>query len=127
MEDFNLLGKINRVTAPADFERQVMERLAARRRELPQVRRLMTVRYSLAGAAAFLLVGFIVMNMFVLEKGPHSEVTGQKTSGAIAPRDSIQITERVRYAPEIRRASSEPRTAYVLEQVSDASNILIKY
>jgi len=127
MEDFNWLAKINRVTAPPGFETQLMARLAARQEALPKMRRALALRYSLAGAGAFLLIGFIIMNMFVLQKGSLSESAGSYARDGMAAGDSIHITEPVRYVPEIRKASSEPRTAYVLEQVSDASNRLIVY
>jgi len=127
MEDFSLLRKLDRVSAPPDFERKVMSQLSARRKALPQIRRALAFRYSLAGAAAALLVCFVVVNMFVLQKGPLSESAGRTAQGALSPRDFVSISEQVKYSPEIRRASYEPRTAYILEQVSDASNVLIKY
>jgi hypothetical protein len=127
MEDFSLLSKLNRVTAPPDFERKVMSQLSARRKALPQMRRALAFRYSLAGAAAALLVCFIVVNMFVLQKAPLSESAGQTGRGALSSIGFMPISEPVKYSPEIRRASYEPKTAYILEQVSDASNVLIKY
>lgn len=127
MEDSSLLNKLNRVTAPPDFEPRVMAQLAARRKALPQMRRALTFRYSLAGAAALLLICFVVVNMFVLQKGPFSEFAGRDTQGTLNSREFVPITEAVKYSPEIRQASYEPKTAYILEQVSDASNILIRY
>jgi hypothetical protein len=127
MEDFSLLSKLDRVTAPPDFERKVMSQLAAKRKALPQMRKALAFRYSLAGAAAALLVCFIVVNMLVLQKGPLSESAGPSARGTLSPRDFIPISEPVKYSPEIRKASYEPKTAYILEQVSDASNVLIKY
>jgi len=127
MEDFSLLNKLDRVAAPPDFERKVISQLAARRKALPQMRSALAFRYSLAGAAAALLVCFIVVNMFVLQKGPLSESAGQTAQGALSSRDFMPISEPVKYLPEIRKASYEPKTAYILEQVSDASNVLIKY
>jgi hypothetical protein len=127
MEDFSLLSKLDRVAAPPDFERKVMSQLSARRKALPQMRRALAFRYSLAGAAAALLVCFVVVNMFVLQKGPLSESAGPSARGTLSPRDFIPISEPVKYSPEIRKASYEPKTAYILEQVSDASNVLIKY
>lgn len=127
MEDFSLLSKLDRVTAPPDFERKVMSQLSARRKELPQIRRALAFRYSLAGAATALLVCFVIVNLFVLQKGPLSESAGQTAQAALSSRDFMPISEPVKYSPEIRRASYEPKTAYILEQVSDASNVLIKY
>jgi hypothetical protein len=65
--------------------------------------------------------------MFVLQKGPLSESAGQTAQGALSSKDFMPISEPVKYSPEIRKASYEPKTAYILEQVSDASNVLIKY
>ena len=127
MEDFSPLNKLNRVTAPPDFEPRVMAQLAARRKALPQMRRALTFRYSMAGAAALLLICFIAVNIFVLQKGALSEFAGRDSQDRLSPRESVPITETVKYSPEIRQASYEPKTAYILEQVSDASNVLIKY
>jgi hypothetical protein len=127
MEDFSLLSKLDRVTAPPGFERKVMSQLSARRKALPQMRRALAFRYSLAGAAAAFLVCFIVINMFILQKGPLSESAGRTAQGTLSSRDFMPISEPVKYSPEMRKASYEPRTAYILEQVSDASNVLIKY
>jgi len=127
MEDFSLLSKLDRVPAPPDFERRVMSQLSMRRKALPQQRRALVFRYSLAGAAAALLVCFIIVNMFVFQKGPVSESAGRTAQGVVSPGDFIHISEPVKYSAEMRNASYEPKTTYILEQVSDASNVLIKY
>ncbi len=127
MEDFSLLSKLDRVTAPPDFERKVAAELAVRRKALPQARRALAFRYSLAAAATVLLICFIVVNSFVLHKGPFSESAEPSAQAALSPGGFLPISEPVKYSSEIRKASYEPRTAYILEQVSDASNVLIKY
>ena len=128
MDDINVLRKLDRVAAPPDFERQVLARLARRRAELPQLRRLQVFRYSLAGAAAALLVCFLALNTFVLRSGPgRMELAGMGASGSAPAGSVVSITEPISYRNEVRSVSYEPQTVYILEQVSNASNKYIRY
>lgn len=126
MDDINVLRKLDRVAAPPDFERQVLARLARRRAELPQIRRIQVFRYSLAGAAAALLVCFLALNTFVLRSGPDRMALAAKDTQTPAS-DAVHITEPVSYRNEVRSVSYEPQTVYILEQVSNASNKYIRY
>ena len=128
MDDISLLKKLDRVTAPPDFEQRVMTQLARRRAALPQARRAQAFRYSLAGAAAALLVCFLVLNVFVLRNGPgRVQMASRDATEAVKATDIVPITETVNYRNEVRDASSEPRTVYILEQVSNASYKHIRY
>lgn len=127
MDDTNLLRKLGRVSAPPDFERRVMAQLIQRRADLPKVRKLQTFRLSLAGAAAALLVCFLVLNVFVFQKYGPARMAGRDANEVLSPNDFMLITEAVDYGSEIRGASYEPQTVYILEQISNASNTLIKY
>jgi hypothetical protein len=127
MEDFNLLRKLNRVSAPADFERRVLAQLAQKRAALPQIRRARAFRFSLAGAAVALLISFVILNFFVFEKSGPAQFAGQNARNVPGLNEVVPITETMDYWREVRNASYEPRTVYILEQVSDASNTLIKY
>ncbi len=128
MDDISLLGKLERVTAPPDFEQRVMTQLAQRRAALPQTRRAQAFRYSLAGAAAALLVCFLVLNVFVLRNGAgRAQMAGREVTEVMKAADIVPITETVNYRNEVRDASSEPQTVYILEQVSYASNKYIRY
>jgi hypothetical protein len=128
MDDISLLRKLDRVTAPPDFEQRVMTQLARRRAALPQARRAQAFRYSLAGAAAALLVCFLVLNVFVLRNGPgRVQMAGRDATETVKATDIVPITETVNYRNEVRDASSERRTVYILEQVSNASNKYTRY
>lgn len=128
MDDISLLRKLDRVTAPQDFEQRVMTQLARRRAALPQARRAQAFRYSLAGVAAALLVCFLVLNVFVLRNGPgRVQMAGRDATEAVKASDFVPITETVNYRNEVRDASSEPRTVYILEQVSNVSYKHIRY
>jgi hypothetical protein len=140
MEDISLvsLGKLERVAAPPDFEGRVMSALTARRASLAQARRTRPLRYSLAGAAAFLLIGFLALNILI----PHrpdaalqAGLEGLDGRDAAGRRTSLPITETMNYRSEILGAasafhsasSSSPSTVYILEQVSDSPSKYIKY
>ena len=128
MDDISLLRKLERAAAPPDFERRVMAQLARRRAELPQVRRAQVFRYSLAGAAAALLVCFLALNVFVLRSGPdRTMMAGRDRLESASAGGVVSITEPLSYRNEVRSVSYEPQTVYILEQVSNASNKYIRY
>jgi hypothetical protein len=124
MDDTNLLRNLGAVGAPADFEGRVMTALARRKAAAAADRRTRTLRYSLAGAAAALFAGFLTFNVVL----PGREDSSSSGASALAElRDSLPITETMSYRNEVRNSSLEPRTVYILEQVSDASYKHIKY
>jgi hypothetical protein len=122
MEDSNVLKPLARVAAPPNFEIRVLAELGQRRRLKPQVRRAQIFKFALSGAAAGLLITFAVLNLFVLDRS-----AGSPTGLRAAAQDPIQVTESVNYGQEVRVASTDPRTIYLLERVSDVSNVLIRY
>ena len=119
MDDISLLQKLDRVIAPPDFNSCVLGELARRRASLTAERRSRPLRFALAGGAAALLAGFLVLNTIVLRRGDLAVSGGRELAGL---RDSLPITETMNYRAEARNAALEPRTVYILEQVSDASN-----
>jgi hypothetical protein len=127
MDDANLLKNIERVAAPPDFERRVMGELVRRRAALPKVRRSLIFRYSLAGTAAALLICFLVLNLAVPQKNEIAAPAGIKVEDRAKSNDFLPITEAMDYGTEIRRSAYEPRTVYILEQISTASDSKIKY
>ena len=95
---------------------------------MPSARRAQIFRYSLAGAAAALLVCFLALNTFVLRSGPgRMELAGKGASGSAPAGSVVPITEPISYRNEVRSVSYEPQTVYILEQVSNASNRYIRY
>ena len=127
MEDINLLGKLERVAAPPDFEQRVMTQMARRRASAAQARRAQMFRYSLAGAAAALLVCFLVLNVFVLRTGGRPEMAGPLAQNDQNQSGGLSIMENVDYGREVRSSSYDPRAVFILENVSYASNSQIKY
>jgi len=123
MDDSSLLRSLEPVAAPADFEDRVAASLARRRAALAAERRTRPLRYSLAGAAAVLFAGFLGLNVLGPRKGGDTAI-----APAVAERRSpLPITESMSYRNEVLAASAEPRTVYILEQVSDNSYKYVKY
>ena len=133
MDELNLLEKLESVKAPPGFEQRVLAQLSVRKRKRQKVR---TLSLSAAGAFSAALVIFIVLNVFIItEKSPVGIAEMDKESMAPAfeaeempaRRTTIPITEAVDYGEEVRSISREPRTIYILEQVSDEVSSTIKY
>jgi len=116
MDELKSLDLLPRVKAPLGFEARVMARLAERTAD--RARRLKAFRISLAGASAFVLVGFVVARLFILP-GPGSVPSAASFDGAGPGERVIPINEPVEYAGEVRAASRDSETIYILEQVSD--------
>jgi len=127
MEDISLLRKLERVTAPPDFEERVLTQLARRRASAGQARRVQVFRYSLAGAAAALFLCFLVLNVFVLKTGGPGDMAGPLAQNDQNRSGVLPVMETVDYGREVRSASLDPRAVYILENVSYASNPQIKY
>lgn len=133
MDELNILQKLENVKAPPGFEQRVMTQLSARKRKKVRVRNL---SFSVAGAFSAVLVIFIVLNVFILpekssvgiaEMDKKSMAPAFETEQMPAQRTTIPIIEAVDYGEEVRSISPEPRTIYILEQVSDEVSSTIKY
>jgi len=122
MEGHELLAKMNRVAAPAGFEKAVLAKLPAARKERARVRRA-NFRYAFAGSAALVLVGFVLLNPSLFRK--ELPLTFAEREAPIVP--SIPVFETMDYASEFRNAQSQPRTVYILEQVSESVSSEIIY
>jgi hypothetical protein len=122
MEGHELLAKMNRVAAPAGFEEGVMAKLAAARKERARIRRA-NFRYAFAGTAALALVGFVLLNPSLFQKEPTLTFAGREAPTG----PSIPVFETMDYASEFRNAQSQPRTVYILEQVSESVSSEIIY
>ncbi len=131
MEESSLLEKLTRVKAPLDFEQKVLAQLSLRKRQL----RARTLRLSLAGAFAALLVLLVAINIFFLPgkglvklTGLEEDLSSPLSRGQqLAPREYIPIIEAVDYQGEMRSVSRDPATIYILEQVSDETSTEILY
>jgi hypothetical protein len=125
MEGHELLAKMTKVKAPAGFEEGVLAKLPAARKERERARRA-SFRYAFAGSAALVLVGFLLLNPTLFEK---DTVLTYAERGALpaSPSRLVPVYERMDYASEFRNAQSQPKTVYILEQVSDSVSSEIIY
>lgn len=138
MEGHELLEKMNRVKAPADFEERVFVKIGQVQRA--RVRRRAVFRYAFAGSAAVLLIGFVLVNgPFKNERAaltagrPGSSgstvqpLSSSQPASARAARTYLPVMETADYSREFRNASYQPQTVYILEQVSEVRPSEIKY
>ncbi|MCX6565430.1 MAG: hypothetical protein NTW38_03245 [Candidatus Aminicenantes bacterium] len=125
MDDAKVWKGLERISAPADFEDRVFQELDRRHRTGPQLRKARLFKWALSGSAAALLAVFTVLNLFVFEKGARPAL--ENSAGAVLDRDPIHVTESVDYGREVQAAASDPRTIYLLEQISDTSFSTIRY
>ena len=122
MEGHELLAKMTRVAAPPGFEEAVLIKLPAARKERARIRRA-NFRYAFAGSAALVLVGFFLLNPSLFQK--ELPMTFAEREALTVP--SIPVFETMDYASEFRSAQSQPRTVYILEQVSESVSSEIIY
>jgi hypothetical protein len=119
MDELKYLGQLPKVRAPIGFESRVLAGLAERKEQ--RFRRVKTLRFSLAGASAFLLVGFVVTRLLIPPgTGPIASAGGKKDR-------LIPINEPVDYSREVRESARDSGTIYILEQVSDITTADISY
>ncbi|MFW6129364.1 MAG: hypothetical protein ACOC6P_03875 [Candidatus Aminicenantaceae bacterium] len=132
MEELNMLEKMEKVKAPPGFERNIRNQLALRKRK-KQKRKYYGL--SLAGASGLLFVFIIVLNIFDFPKKTSMEQANLNKEKAISyeqredylERDFLPVTEQVDYKEEVRTFINQPRTIYILEQVSNETNSEILY
>ncbi len=139
MEGHELLNRLERVEAPADFEERCFARLRQAAKE--RAHRRAVLRYSFAGSAAVLLAGFLVLNTLVLHKSPGLTYASKGKSESALGQPSafrpagfetagtglVPVMEKVDYSSEFRNASFEPQTVYILEQVSEGAPSGVKF
>jgi hypothetical protein len=138
MEGHELLEKMNRVKAPADFEERVFLKIGQARQA--RVRRRAVFRYAFAGSAAVFLVGFVLLNgPFKAERSVLSAGKRSLSGPAVrqlsytepvrneAARTYLPVMETANYSREFQNASYQPQTVYILEQVSEVRPSEIKY
>jgi hypothetical protein len=126
MNDSEMLKPLPRASAPDGFEDRVLAALRVRLREEPARRRAGIFRWAMAGTAGGVLALFVGLNLFVL-RGPQAAAPDAALAAGAYAAGAVPLNEPVNYRREVRTASYEPGTVYILEQVSDASNTLYKY
>ena len=137
MEGHEQLAKMTRVRAPEGFEGAVLARLSSARQERIRARRAV-YRYAFAGSAALLLIGFLVFNpasrepdtvLTYAEREALSATPGlSKGSPSAASRSGfVPVYETMDYSSEFRNVQPQPRTVYILEQVSESVSSEIIY
>jgi hypothetical protein len=124
MGERNFLEKMDRVAAPPGFERRVLAELALRKER--KRRSLGTWRFVYAGGAAVFLSAVILAGVFVLDRAGEKG-TAAAVRHAGRPSEAVPVMETLDYSSEYRNAPFEPRTIYILEQVSEVSPREITY
>jgi len=134
MEGHDLVGRMNTVKAPEDFEAVVLGRLPAARQQRARARRAHT-RYAFAGSAAVLIAAVLIFNPGLPEK--ETVLTYAEREALAADPDRLlggpnrsrilSVFEAMDYASEFRNAQAQPRTVYILEQVSEIPSSEIIY
>jgi hypothetical protein len=125
MEERNIFDRLERVAAPEGFEDGVLAELP--RRKERRAHALLIYRYAFAGGAAVLLATLILVNVLVLRKPGGVSVAGKGMKSGPVATEAVQVMETMDYSTEVHNASYEPRTVYILEQVSEASPQEITY
>jgi len=132
MEGHKLLGGMNKVKAPENFDELVFAGLGEARRT--RLRRRAAFRYAFAGSAALALIGFVLLNVHLVNSRSPRSVAGRVRSGMASDgagsetaRTYMPILETVDYSSEYRSGSSATRTVYILEQVSEVRPTEIKF
>jgi hypothetical protein len=124
MEERNFLEKMDKVAAPPGFERRVLAELALRKKRRRSF--VQTRRFVYAGGATVFLAAGILAGVFVLDRaGGKGTAASVRLAGR--PSEAVPVMETLDYSSEYRNASSEPRTIYILEQVSEVSPREITY
>ena len=125
MEGHNIFDRLERVGAPEGFEGRVLAELSRRKKRKAHAR--LIYRYAFAGGAAVLLATFVLVNVLVLKQPGGVSVAGKGMASGPVATEAVQVMETMDYSPEVLNASYEPRTVYILEQVSEASPQEITY
>ena len=125
MEEHNFFDRLERVKAPEGFEAGVLAELP--RRKECRSRLLRTYQFAFAGATAVVLATFVLVSVFVLRKPEDVSLAGKGGASGSFAAESVQVMETMDYSTEVHNASYEPRTVYILEQVSEASPQEITY
>jgi hypothetical protein len=109
-----------------------MDRLAhLKRTKAPAA--LFGLRLSLAGGLTALLICFLLVNVFVLQKpgtladrnrglAPDRGLATSAPAGQVIP-----VMESMNYSQEVRGLASDPKAIYILENVSDETYQGIQY
>jgi hypothetical protein len=130
MEGHDLLKKLGRVKAPDGFEQDVLARLPGERGR--RARQRVIQRFAYAGSVGVFLIGAFLAATFIFNGtgGPGFLGTGRAPAmwGRVSePESVVPVLETVDYSAEVWNASTEPRTVYILEQVSEGIPSGIKY
>jgi len=131
MEELSLLEKLGRVKAPPGFERRVLDRLAQMKRTKAPAT-VFGLRLSLAGGLTALLICFLLVNVFVLQKpgtlaDRNQGLVPDRGSAGEAAAEVIPVMEPMNYGQEVRSQAVDSGAIYILESVSDETFQGIRY
>ncbi|MBP6059538.1 MAG: hypothetical protein KA522_02065 [Candidatus Saccharicenans sp.] len=116
MEEKNYVSQLPRVKAPDGFEKQVLNRLKEEKARVVRQRRW---AWGISGAAAAVLMAIILINPEVKQPPYSARQLGQESSTL----ETIQVVEPLDLENEIKIATDDPQTVFILERVSDRALI----
>jgi len=131
MKELSCLKKLGNVKAPYDFERKTISQLSLRKREKLHIRRL---RFSFGGAISVMAVIILIVVIFFIPQRKtvklslkEEDTTNLQRSRQPFLERIIPVIEPVNYSMEAQTFANEPKTIYILEQISRSSNESIIY
>jgi hypothetical protein len=114
MEEKKYISELPVVEAPPGFESQVLARV--RDRKVRAVRRRRW-EFGLAGAAAAALVITVLISPG--PKRPEYPASQAQVKADNSSAETIEVMEPLNLENEMRRATADPQTVFILEKVSD--------
>lgn len=133
MEGFDMLTKWDTVEAPPGFERRVLAELAHRKQRRIRARKMRLV-FAGAGVPVAALAFFLVTGLSRPNPGRRASIRADESTQLVSPRGAglrgvpvIPITEAVSYNQEVQKRHRNPRTIYILEQVSHNTDTEIMF
>lgn len=123
MEELEMKHALRTVKAPPGFDQMVLARvrdIKTGARPVPGTSRPFGLRLSLAGGLAVLLAGFVLVNVFVLQKnGTQGDSSWAGLGQGQSQGRAVSVMDSVDYGREVRNISGDSSAVYILEQVSD--------
>lgn len=123
MEYERYIKQLDKISAPPDFERSVLERLRKKKRQRLWLLRL---EWGVAVTVLVLLIVQLAIQPFFRWNYLMTDMASVGQVGQREIQDSF-ITEAVDLKREIKTAYEEPQAIFILEQVSDNWVQQIKY
>jgi len=113
MEEKKYISRLPVVEAPPGFESQVLARVRDQKARAVRRRRW---EFGLAGAAAALVITVLISPGPKRPEYPASRAQVKADNSSV---ETIEVMEPLNLENEMRRATADPQTVFILEKVSD--------